>query len=664
MRKTSIMSDTKGKLKKMITGVVFSDTYVFVTEFFQNSYRARAKRVEVLYNQYEGTIIFKDNGKGLKKASDILTLDYSSWESTTEGFGIGFWSWLGFDLPENENDFTEVVCSVKSNKFSFEISKLELLKSKLDVEIEEIEDFEGFEVMLSSELLKSYDVANAIKERIFNDGSLMPYDVYYNGIRVEPKDILGEVSGAYVKNFSNRLFEARLTVSRGYNPISLYYEKRKVVDFYNQSYVSGNIELKKGALNLKEPDRKDYVRDRKYYSFREKISECSKELYKDFLENASEDLINEYATNIAEILDVKDYEKLLEIEDILLELEEETRTVIEPISEPINELNTLINSRNQDVESNCLDTEHCDVNMLNISKLLNVINVEGNKKWVQTEEVVLDESVWVAEELNEEVLKEKDKVVIKGRVWKKLDGDDYNSFSREDESVETEITIKSCKKSKKKASLLEVIKKERKKVWVKASEVSDMEELIAKSKYYGLKVFMAKNVLYENVFKSKGIAHISEVNTGITKRNVIKNVEIKSNKEKCVLQLLQPICTYYNLSYDTFLIGDLEIYLETKLQDVVVHREVLKNTKEHIKIYGVTDGSNIILDRKSLRLRRFNLTQSEGFGKQEFRVLLALINTVSHELAHFLYGTTDNTVEHFEKQDKIMEEIETLYNSL
>lgn len=663
MKKTTIMSDTKGKLKKMITGVVFSDTYVFITEFFQNSYRAKAKRVDIFYDQIKGTITFKDNGKGLRKAADILTLDYSSWDSTTEGFGIGFWSWLGFDLQENENDFTEVICKVMSNKFSFEMAKLELLKSRLDVDIQEIDYFEGFEVTLYSELFKKDDVAYEVRKRVYSDGGLMPYDVYYNGNWVEPKDILGEVEGAYIKDFNNKFFEARLTVARGYNPITLYYEKRKVTEYYNQSNVSGNIELKKGALNLKEPDRKDYARDKKYYSFRAKVSDCGKELYKEFLENATDEKINEYADKIADVLEVKDYEKLLEIDDIIFEVTEETR-VVEDTDEVVHELNNLINRRNSEAEEEIIQSEPTEVDNYNISKLLNVLNIEDNKKWVQTEETVKETDKWETIELTEEALKEKDEVVIRGRVWKKLEEEDFNSFSREDEVRETEITLKTCNKRKKKSVLLDVLRKEKKKVWVKASETEDYKDLIATAKYYGLKVFIAKNVLYENVFKNKGISHITEVNTGINKRNVVKNVEIKSNKEKSVLQLLQPVCSYYKLPYDTFLIGDLEIYLETKLQDIVVHREVVKNTKEHIKVYGVTDGFNIILDRKALRLKRFNLSQAEGFGKQEYRILLALINTVSHELAHLLYKTTDNTVEHFEKQDSIMEEIETLYNSL
>lgn len=664
MKKTTIMSDTKGKLKKMITGVVFSDPYVFVTEFFQNSYRAKASRVDILCDEFNGTITFKDNGKGLKKAADILTLDYSSWESTTEGFGIGFWSWLGFDIQENENEFTEVVCKVMSNKLSFEISKLDLLKSKLDVPVEEIQQFDGFEVILKSELLKDSYISYALKDRVYRDGELMPYEVYFNGYRVEPKDILSDVSGDYTKDFSNRLFDARLSISKGYNSIDLFYEKRWVSEFYSRGNAGGNIELKKGALNLKEPDRKSYARDNKYYKFKDSLEKCIKELYQEFLENSNDEMVNKYADKIAEVLDVKDYEKLLEIDDIFYEIVEETR-VIEDREEVEDELNNLVNRRNVEIEDVIEESNETEVENFNISKLLNILNNDDNKKWVQTEEVVKDTNKWETVELTEEVLKEKEEVIIKGRVWKKLDEEEFtSSFTREDEVIDTEITLKTCNKKRKKSSLLDILRKERKKVWVKASEVEDYSELIAKAKYYGLKVFVAKNVLYENVFNNKGIAHISEVDTGVSKRNVIKNVEMKSNKEKSVIQLLQPICSYYKLPYDTFLIGDLEIYLETKLQDIVVHREVIKNTKDKIKVYGVTDGFNIILDRKALRLKRFNLSQAEGFGKQEYRILLALINTVSHELAHLLYKTTDNTVEHFEKQDSIMEEIETLYNSL
>ncbi len=658
------MSDTKGKLKKMITGVVFSDPYVFVTEFFQNSYRAKASRVDIFHDYFNGTLTFKDNGRGLKKASDILTLDYSSWETTTEGFGIGFWSWLGFDLQENENDFTEVICKVMSNKFRFEMSKLDLLKSNLDVSVDEIQKFEGFEVILKSELLKDSNISYALKDRVYRDGELMPYEVYFNGYRVEPKDILSDVSGDYTKDFSNRLFDGRLSISKGYNSIDLFYEKRGVSEFYSRGNAGGNIELKKGALNLKEPDRKSYARDNKYYKFKDSLEKCIKELYREFLENSNDEMVNKYADKIAEVLDVKDYEKLLEIDDIFYEIVEETR-VIEDREEVEDELNNLVNRRNVEIEDVIEESNETEVDNFNISKLLNILNTDDNKKWVQTEEVVKDTNKWETVELTEEVLKEKEEVIIKGRVWKKLDEEEFNtSFTREDEVIDTEITLKTCNKKRKKSSLLDILRKERKKVWVKASEVEDYSELIAKAKYYGLKVFVAKNILYENVFNNKGIAHISEVDTGVSKRNVIKNVEVKSNKEKAVLQLLQPLCSYYKLPYDTFLIGDLEIYLETKLQDIVVHREVIKNKKDKIKVYGLTDGKNIVLDRRALRLRRFNLSQADGFGKQEYRILLAIINTVSHELAHLLYETTDNTVEHYEKQDLIMEEIETLYNSL
>ena len=170
--------------------------------------------------------------------------------------------------------------------------------------------------------------------------------------------------------------------------------------------------------------------------------------------------------------------------------------------------------------------------------------------------------------------------------------------------------------------------------------------------------------MYEEVFKQRKVPYITEVKDGITKRNIIKNVELRTKKERRFIQLLQPICNYYKLPYNTFLIGELEISVETKLDGKVIDKETLKNRKDDISVYGVTDGKRIVLDRRALALRNFHFSNTTEFGKNEFKALLSVINTVSHELAHLLYHTSDNTVEHFNKQDKIMEEIVKIYNSI
>ena len=667
MGKLAIKSDTKGKLNKIISGVVYSDPYVFITEFFQNSHRVNAKKVIINLDINAGTLSFSDNGKGLKQVSDLLTLDYSSWASTKEGFGIGFWSWLGFDMKDKENDEVyEVICNVKSKKYGLEMSKIQILKDEEPTAelIALTEKYPGFIVTLHSELFKRDDVISEVKSRILSDGELMPYDVVFNDRLIIKKDILNEVHGDYVKSFSNKLFDATLTV-KTYSSMILYYEKRKVREYYQIDNVGGAIELKQGTLSLKEPDRRDYVYDSKYHQFTDKMKECSIELYKEFLISANEDLINQYAEQISNILEVSDYEKLLNIDDTVTCVNEEKRTIAQSTeSAAIDVLKNIINNQNLDSDIILAEETLNDMDRENVTNMLNTVTDSQDTKWVQTEEFEPNISDWVTTSLDEEKIKTVDKLIINGMVWKKLNTSDFDNITQEDQDIETDITFKSCSTKKKKTKLIDIIRKEKRKVWVDASELEDLANLVAKAKYYKIKVFVAKNILYKKVFEKRGISHITEINSGIKKRNIIKNVELKNKKEKRVIQILQPICAYYKLDFDTFYIGNLEIYVETKLQEVTVDREIVRNTKDNISVYGVTDGSKIILDRKALNLGRFNFSESDEFGKTEFRVILAMLNTVSHELAHLLYGTEDNTVEHYKKQDAIMEEIQALYNSL
>lgn len=661
MAKYSIKSDTKGKLEKMINGVVFSDPYVFVTEFFQNSYRAKATEVKVDIDFELGKITFSDNGKGLRRPTDLLTLDYSNWETTNEGFGIGFWSWLGFEMKDEDMEgINEVVCEIKSNEYNMHMSKEQLFRNfQPEADVETLEaPVDGFSVTLYSDIIKNTNVYNALKERVKVDGELMPYTVTLNGTLIPQKDLFAEVKGDFFKDFSTRYFDTRLTVDKNYGRIELYYEKRKVRDFYLDGNVSGVVELKKGCLNLKEPDRKDYNYDNKYFKFKSRLSDCVKSLYISFVEKADQKLINDYAQAISKILEVKDYEKFLEVGDVLLDRIEKVQQG-ETVQTVTEYEDTYLTSETPILVQNVAklnNTEICD--------FLNTIDGLETSRWVNTGEVATtNETNYQPQQLTDEVVKKNDKLVIAGNVWRKISNKDLVHFSKEDKDVTNDVIIEIPEENKK-TSLTEVMKQAKRKVWVKAGELEDLSELVATAKYYKIKVFVAKNIMYEEVFKQRKVPYITEVKDGITKRNIIKNVELRTKKERRFIQLLQPICNYYKLPYNTFLIGELEISVETKLDGKVIDKETLKNRKDDISVYGVTDGKRIVLDRRALALRNFHFSNTTEFGKNEFKALLSVINTLSHELAHLLYHTSDNTVEHFNKQDKIMEEIVKIYNSI
>ena len=358
--KSTIKSDTQGKLNKMIKGVVFSDPLVFITEFFQNSYRAKASEVSIEVSQENGYIEFKDNGTGLDKIESLLVLDYSSWNTTSEGFGLGFWSWLCFD-KETEETEKNLKVVVNSNGFSFTVDKEAILSNNLNIEIEkEEEETKGFTVRLESNLIKDYDTYTDILYRVKQDGRFMPYKVILNEDEIYQEEILDKTTvNNKTKYFNNDLFEAVLSIDNSMSWVTLSYEKREVRDLYTVRGLKGRIELKAEALNLKEPDRKDYVYDNKFYKLKDKLVENIKEILKGFIKEATNEEINEYAEIISENLTVDEYEKFLGIEDTIYEIEEEERKVPEKeeyyAKKDHNILKQLIENRNNRVRINNIE---------------------------------------------------------------------------------------------------------------------------------------------------------------------------------------------------------------------------------------------------------------------------------------------------------------------
>ncbi len=248
-----IRSNTIGKLKKIYNGRSFSDSIVVITEMYQNAKRAEATRVDITLS--EDTLTFADNGCGCDDPQNTMTLDLSSWKSTDEGFGIGLWSWLA--VPEVEG------IEIYSKGWKSTISVKELFEGEVPkANIEDIDnEFEGFKVVIKS----PYFIENAyeVKSRIITDGELQLYDVYLNGEMILKRELQSEVTGDFVKSYSNHLFDATLCIHTWQNP-QVYYEKRFVQRFYLSNLNCGGIiEIKKNALTLQEPDRKNIIYNKK-----------------------------------------------------------------------------------------------------------------------------------------------------------------------------------------------------------------------------------------------------------------------------------------------------------------------------------------------------------------------------------------------------------------
>lgn len=200
----------------------------------------------------------------------------------------------------------------------------------------------------------------------------------------------------------------------------------------------------------------------------------------------------------------------------------------------------------------------------------------------------------------------------------------------------------------------------KKSVWVKSAEYSKYKDFISKAKYKGLNVIIAKNLLYENALYKYGVIHISNLEDALVETIIKKDICLKNSKEEAFISLLSPICKKYNLPLNTFLIANLTIETVFIVEGDVQMRSKSFNKKDDIQIYALTDGVNIYFDRTALMLHMFKI-KSNNLGIWELKALMNSVNTIAHELSHYLYKTTDNTVEKYNHEINIQQDIISLY---
>lgn len=569
-----IKSNTLGKLQKIKNGNVFDNPLIFIRELLQNSQRSKSSNV--YFEVIDGVFRCVDDGCGCSNPDNVFTLDLSSWESTTEGYGIGFWSCLC--VP----DITSI--TVKSKNWCCVLNTVNLFENgDLTVVKTNISPITGFEVIIESSFFDDLDdyKYNQIEEMVHETSRFLPFNTYLNELKMSRSNIFDTfVPKNLCKIYDNRIFKAKLSISDSYSTeIKVYYDNRYVCDLYSCDYIEGIIELKPNKITLREPDRTRWTRDDKYYYFIEKLKDCAKDLYLSYVKNNGIDNDN-FCDGINNYLEVKDYEKYLVFDESMLEKEEQKE--IEIVTEKKPEKNNTLNKS---------DFERVDKTV--------VQHLSAAKVCVENVPVIKD------------VFKDK-------------------------------------------------IKKLKESVWVSKNEYSRYEKLISKAKYKGLNVIIAKNSLYEAALKKYEITHISKLEECFVETFYKKDIQLKTSKEEAFIELLSPICKEFNIPLNTFLIANLSLENSFVVDNKVVFKKVNSNSKNNIQIYGVTDGLNIYLDRIALSLNKFNIKKN-NLGIWELKALMNSVNTIAHELAHFLYNTTDNTTEQYNHEINIQQRIINLY---
>ena len=578
-----IKSNTIGKLQKIRSGNVFDSPLIFIRELLQNSQRSKATNVE--FSVLDDKMVIKDNGCGCRNPENVFTLDLSSWDSTSEGYGIGFWSILC--VP----NLKSVTVKSKTWCCSFDAIKL-FEEGDLSVSRETIDMLHGFEVILESDyFINNYD---EIKYSLSNIARYLPFATSLNGEAIIKGDIFSDFKPmSYCKEYDNRLFKAKFAISEhSYTEIKMYYDKRFVKNFTAVDNVDGVFEVKKDKITLKEPDRTSYTQDEKFSLLTTKIEECVKDLFLSYIKEYGIDN-SSYLDAVECWLSVKDYEKYLVFDDdMILEIEEK------PLKDSSS--GVVSEDENQNVAEEKTSSEATEFNASDYQK--------------------------------KDIIKSQKFIAPIPMVTEKTDG----------------------------IKLKDALKKLKNSVWCSKDDYSYYVDLIQKAKYKGLNVIIAKNVLYERALRKYGILNIRYLENAFSETFIQSDICLKTSKEEAFIQLLQPIIEEFNLPKDVFLIANLSIESSFVVHGDVIFKKKESNKKDNIVVYGLTDGRNIFLDRVALGLSRFNIKKG-NLGVWELKALMSSVNTIAHELAHYLYKTTDNTPEHYNKEVAIQQEIISLY---
>jgi len=206
--------------------------------------------------------------------------------------------------------------------------------------------------------------------------------------------------------------------------------------------------------------------------------------------------------------------------------------------------------------------------------------------------------------------------------------------------------------------LTEVVKKDKRLAWVRASEVDELKLDIRSAEYYGFRVIVARNKLFEKAFQHLGVLHVKQLDEDVEKHFGKDRVGPRTKKEERLLALLNRVETHFDLEPGTIDVANLELRMVYTLGG----EEVETETK---KVHGLCDRKEkkVYLDRKLVDWTEYRAQEPDypNVTIHDYRVLMQVMQTVAHELAHLLFLTEDNSKEHSDAESQIYKEIVRLF---
>jgi hypothetical protein len=590
---------------KLLRQSTFKDKLSFLDEDIQNAQRAKSSRVDVNIDYSNKRVTIENNGKTLQNPQALFSIAESKWDEdiqrTESPFGMGFFS----NITVSDN--IEVYSGNKHIVFNV----AEMIQSNnTNIEVYEVEDkCEGFKLVLNN---FDFDQVSSglIRERVQILGKYIhELDIYCDDVLQQKKDLTeGDDSVFMTKIEDGSTFKGWIALNTGFSQdLKVFYKGRLVTKLDNLYYLKGDIHITDKALNLTSPDRKDIIRDNKYFDFINSVKKCIEKLANTSFLTGNQKDINRHIDAISYYADKNKLKN--EMTFLIFDTEEENDSKylngIALAKRDNKEMRTL-NDYEVFVKSSASKQTESNFTEVSIENDVKerAPNAEGISSWSRSggssggyEEPEIDE-----ERLNE-------------RRGKQIDFDSEPVF------------------------------------WLGFDEVIEQEAKFNIAKHYKLKIIVSRNKFESSVLEMLGmeqnIVHISALTEKTKIKATISNTEL-SNKEQRAMMLLDMISRIVGFTRNVFAVGDLMVLKETSVE--VLNHTIEKIEDEFVAIHDFAN-DKIYIDRTTIDKGKLRIDLDENLDLEDYKFILLNLKEIVRELnlMNFdkpddLYGCIINTL--------------------
>ncbi|RXZ77958.1 hypothetical protein EBB07_28270 [Paenibacillaceae bacterium] len=527
---------------KLLRQSTFKDKLSFLDETVQNAQRAKASKVYVTTDTLNNRVIIENDGAILNNPQALFSIAESEWDEDVQKqespFGMGFFSNI------TVSNYIEVYSGKKHIVFDVE-NMIRTNNTEIIVN-EKNEERKGFKLILNHFDFSQFP-SYSIRERVELLGRYIhELDIYYNGELQIKKDLTEGDNSTFLKVIEdNELFKGWIALTNFSQELKLFYKGRFITKLDSFYYLKGDLHITDRALNLTAPDRKDIIRDDKYYSFISLIKKYASELTED-------SFLNGQASDI--------------------------ETYIDAINNHIDE-----NSVKDKIAFNVLDTEQKEQKKyllgIALDKLDNPDITTLNQYNVFLKQEAVRQSVGHFD--NVEMQADIENKAPEARGVRHYSGSSGTlGYIERFELDSDDIYIKQGSELFDDETIF----------WFNFNEVLEQEKKIKIAIHYKMKIVVSDNKVEDRILKllskDKNIIHISNLNEKVKLKGCVSNTSLSTQEERAMM-ILEMISRIVGFEHNVFSIGDVMVIRQTEVdalgiiteevEDSVVYYDAMNN---------------------------------------------------------------------------------------